>query len=141
MNNLLEKLKTFMNGRNGIDKLTVGLLVVYCIINAIKMFFRSLFVPYIIISIIQYVFLGYIIYRIMSKNLQRRYRENYKFEQFIAVWKPYAEHLKLRFQHIKTHRFRTCKYCGAFLRLKKVRGSKKIKCPHCHNDMKFFIIF
>ena len=141
MNNLFVKLRAFMAGRNGIDKLSYGLLVIYCIIAAVKMFLRALYVPYIIISILQYIFLGYIIYRIMSKNIQKRYKENDKFEHFIASWKPYIGHLKFRVQYIKTHRFRTCKYCGEFLRIKKFRGSKNIKCPHCQNELKFFVIF
>ena len=141
MNNLFIKLRAFMEGRNGIDKLTYGLFIVYGIIAGVKVFLRAFYVPYIIISILQYAFLCYIIYRILSKDLQKRYRENDKFEHFIAVWKPYFEHLKLRLQFIKTHRFRTCKYCGEFLRFKKVRGKKNIKCPHCRNELTFYIIF
>ncbi|MBQ8209181.1 MAG: hypothetical protein IJZ35_01165 [Clostridia bacterium] len=141
MNNFLMKLRSFMAGRNGIDKLTYGLLVVYCIFAAVKVFLRAFYVPYIVVSILQYAFLGYIIYRIMSKNLQKRYRENAAFERFLTAWKPYFEHLKLRVQFIKTHRFRTCKHCGEFLRLKKVRGTRNIRCPRCGNDLKFHIIF
>lgn len=141
MNNLFMKLRSFMAGRNGFDKLTYGLLVIYCIFAAIKVFLRAFYVPYVIISILQYAFLCYILYRIMSKNLQKRYRENDKFEHFLAAWKPYIEHMKLRCQFIKTHRFRTCKYCGEFLRFKKVRGIKNIKCPRCQKELKFHIIF
>lgn len=141
MNNILMKLRAFMAGRNGIDKLTYGLLVIYCIIAALKVVLRVFYIPYIIITVLQYAFLGYIIYRIMSRNIQKRYKENDAFERFLTAWKPYVEHLKLRLQYVKTHRFRTCKYCGEFLRLKKIRGYKKIKCPRCQNDLKFFILF
>ncbi len=135
------KLKSFMAGRNGIDKLTYGLLTIYCVICAVKVFLRAFYIPYIVVSVLQYAFLGYIVYRIMSKNHQKRYRENEKFERFLTAWKPYFERLKLRLQFIKTHRFRTCKYCGEFLRFKKVRGAKNIKCPRCQKDLKFYIIF
>lgn len=141
MNNLLVKIRSFMAGRNGIDKLTYGLLVIYCIIAAVKVFLRPFYIPYIIVTVLQYAFLCYIIYRVMSRNLQKRYRENDRFEHILVAWKPYVEHMKLRFHFIKTHRFRTCKYCGEFLRLKKVRGTRKIKCPRCQNDLKFHIIF
>ncbi len=141
MNNFFMKLRSFMAGRNGIDKLTYGLLIVYCIFSAVKLIFRGYGYVYLILSILQYIFLAYIIFRIMSRNLQKRYKENDAFERFLKAWKPYFEHLKLRFTFIKTHRFRTCKYCGEFLRLRKDRGARKIKCPRCQNDLKFHIIF
>lgn len=141
MNNLLMKLRSFMSGRNGIDKLSYGLLLVYCLVAAVKIFFRNMPVVWTIISIVQYLLLAYIIFRIMSRNIQKRYNENCAFERFLNAWKPYFNHLILRVQFIKTHRFRTCKHCGEFLRLKKGRGTRKIVCPKCHNNLKFNIIF
>ena len=130
-----------MAGRNGMDKLTVGLLVVYCMIAAIKIFLRAFPIVWIVVSVLQYLFLAYILFRVLSKNLQKRYRENFKFEQFLNAWKPYFEHLKLRISYAKTHRFRTCKHCGEFLRLKKGRGKRKITCPKCGNDLTFYFLF
>ena len=141
MNNLFLKLKSFMQGRNGFDKLTGGLLVVYCLISAVRVFVRAIPVVYIIINVVQYAFLGFIIYRMLSKNIQKRYRENIAFEKMISGWMPYIERMKLRLQFAKTHRFRTCRNCGEVLRFKKMRGTKEIKCPHCRCDNKFFVIF
>lgn len=141
MSNLIMKLRSFMAGRNGVDTLTYGLLVIYCIIAAVKVFFRGLTVAWIVISVIQYVFLTYVIFRMLSKNLQKRYKENYAFEKFINAWKPYFERLGLRFQYRKTHRFRVCKHCGEFLRLKKGRGKRNITCPKCYNELNFYFLF
>lgn len=135
------KLRNFMSGRNGIDKLSYGLLVVYCVIAAIKVFFKTIPVGWIVLSVVQYAFLGYIIFRMMSRNLQKRYKENCAFERLLNAWKPYFEHLVLRFKFIKTHRFRTCKNCGEFLRLKKGRGTRKLHCPKCSCELKFYIPF
>lgn len=137
VNNFISKLRNFMAGRNGVDKLTYGLIAVYCIVAAVRVI-SGLYLP---IGIIQYAFLAFIIYRIMSRNLQKRYRENYKFEQFLKAWKPYFEHLKLRFRFIKTHRFRTCRHCGEFLRLKRGRGKRQIICPKCGSELTFYFLF
>lgn len=141
MSNFIIKLRNFMAGRNGIDKLTYGLLVIYCLFPAVKIFFRGMPVVWTVISVVQYAFLGYIIFRILSRNLQKRYKENFAFEKFLNAWKPYFEHLKLRIQFIKTHRFRKCKYCGEFLRLKKGRGKRTITCPKCQNELKLYFLF
>lgn len=141
MGNFLIKIKNFMAGRNGIDKLTYGLLVVYCFIAAVKIFLRPIPWAWIAVSVMQYAFLAYIIFRVLSRNVQKRYRENFKFEQFLSAWKPYAQHLKLRFTYRKTHRFRTCKHCGEFLRLKKGSGKRVITCPKCGAELKFHFLF
>lgn len=141
MNNILIKLKNFMSGRNGVDKLTYGLLILYCIFAAVKIFFRSFPKAYIVMTLLQYVFLGYIVFRVLSRNLQKRYKENFAFEKCLNVLKPHIQHLKLRYTFRKTHCFRTCKNCGEFLRLKKGRGKRKIICPKCKSELNFHILF
>ena len=141
MQNLLLKIRSFMAGRNGVDKLTVGIIVVYSLFAFIKIFLRFSNIAYIIVSVMQYALLAYAVFRILSKNLQKRYNENFRFEQVIRRWQPYAEHMKLRMQFIKTHRFRTCKYCGNFLRMKKGKHSKTIICPKCGKELTFHFLF
>lgn len=141
MSNLLMKLRNFMAGRNGVDKLTYGLLFIYFVIAAVNSFIRGFTVAWIVLSVIQYLFLAYIVFRVLSKNLQKRYNENYAFEKFINAWKPYFERMKLRFQYRKTHRFRVCSHCGEFLRLKKGRGKRKITCPKCYKELNFYFLF
>lgn len=141
MQNLLLKIRSFMEGRNGPDKLTVGLVVLYSILAFIKIFLRFSYVAYVIVSVLQYALLAYVVFRILSKNLQKRYNENFKFEQVIRRWQPYAEHMKLRVQFIKTHRFRTCKNCGNFLRMKKGKHRKNIVCPKCGKELTFHFLF
>ena len=141
MNDFIFKIREFMAGRNGIDKLSYGLLAVYCIFAAVKIFLRNTYWGYIIVTVLQYAVLVYMIFRVMSRNLQKRYNENFKFEQFISKWKPYAEHLKLRITFFKTHRFRTCRNCGEFLRLKKKHGSREVTCPRCGKVSKFYFLF
>lgn len=141
MHNFILKLRDLMAGRNGIDKLTIGLFVVYGMFSFIKIFLRFSVAAYIVASVLQYALLAYAIFRILSKNIQKRYNENFKFEQFLKAWKPYVEHIKLRFKFFKTHRFRTCKGCGEFLRLKKGKHKKQITCPKCGKELTFYFLF
>ncbi|MCD7774749.1 MAG: hypothetical protein LUH40_04100 [Clostridiales bacterium] len=136
MGNFLMRLRNFFSGRNGIDKLNIALIVVYCVVVFIKTITRQ----YLWIGIIQYALLAYIVFRAMSRNLQKRYNENFKFEQVFKAWQPYFEHTKLRFQFRKNHRFRKCKNCGEFLRLKKGRGKRTVTCPKCGSEQKFHLL-
>ncbi len=141
MQNFLLKLRNFMSGRNGNDKLTIGLFVIYSILAFGKVFLRHFIAGYIVVSALQYVLVVYAIFRIMSKNIQKRYNENFRFEQFLKAWNPYIEHLKLRIKFLKTYRFRTCKGCGEFLRLKKGKHRKQITCPKCGKELTFHFLF
>ncbi len=130
-----------MHNRNGIDKLTVALTIMYCLFTPVKSLLKYNLKVYIVLSVLQYSLLAFILYRVFSRNVQKRYKENFKFEMFLEAWKPYFNRMKLRLTYIRTHRFRTCKNCGEFLRLKRVRGKKETACPKCGTNCKFFILF
>ena len=68
MNN---KLRTFMIGRYGIDDLYKVLLVIYTILILINIFIRNK-----IIAVIEVLLIIIMIYRVLSKNIYRRRKEN-----------------------------------------------------------------
>ena len=70
MNN---KLRTFMIGRYGIDDLYKVLLVIYTILILINIFIRSK-----IIAVIEVLLIIIMIYRVLSKNIYQRRKENDK---------------------------------------------------------------
>lgn len=150
MNSFIEKLRNFMYGRNGIDKLSFALLFSYLIFNGIKMFFRNSRVVFFILWAVAIVFLAAAIFRVLSKNLYRRRYEEEKFESFfnkirysafIKQCKRKFNRLGVRISQFSTHRFRTCPQCGEHLRLSKKRGTRKITCPVCGRHMKVHILF
>ncbi len=141
MQNFIMKIRNFMAGRNGIDKLTVGIIVLYSVMAFVKIFLRHSPVAYYIVTAVQYGVLAWALFRVLSRNVQKRYNENFRFEQLLSRWKPYTDRLKLRIQFIGTHRFRTCKGCGEFLRLKKGRGKRTINCPKCGKELTFRFLF
>ena len=73
MNN---KLRTFMIGRYGIDDLYKVLLVIYTILILINIFIRSK-----IIAVIEVLLIIIMIYRVLSKNIYQRRKENDKFSR------------------------------------------------------------
>lgn len=141
MQNFIIKLRNFMEGRNGPDKLTFVLLLVYSILSFVKTPFRKIIAVYIIVSVLQYGVLIFGLYRIFSKDIQKRYRENFKLEQLLSRYNPIIERTKLRVQYFGTHRFRTCKGCGEFLRFKKGSRKKKTVCPKCGKELTFHFLF
>ena len=121
------RLMAFMAGRNGFDALSNTLIWA-----SILAMFASRLIPNQVahmiayeISVLVFVY-GY--FRVMSRNLPKRHRENMAFVGFF-------QRRKLNFQQRKTHRFFGCPQCKATLRVPKGKGRIVITCPRCGNEI------
>jgi len=150
MNSIFEKISNFMYGRNGVDKLSIFMFVLYLLFNGIKMFFRFRPVPYFILWGIALVILALVVFRVLSKNVFKRQDEEQKFERmfygftssgFYKNCKKKFNRATTRISQIKTHRFRTCPNCNEHLRMSKKKGKRSITCPKCGHQFKVFIPF
>ncbi len=119
MNKIKYALYRFMYGRNGYDDLSRAILSWSLVLCFISLFFRNQIFIF-LISIL----LIYNMYRVFSKNIAARRREN---EKFIYLIKPYA----LQWQSRKTHVIFRCKNCGQIIRVPKGKGKIDITCPKC----------
>ena len=125
------KIKTalyrFMYGRYGSDSLNKALLWTYAVMLLVHMIL-SLFVEsawyYLIYTVLSWALVIFIFYRMMSKNIAKRRRENERFVGFFKL-------LKNRFKDRRTHVYRKCPKCRAVLRLPKAKGKHKVVCPRC----------
>lgn len=119
-------MQEFMYGRYGTDKLNLVLIGIGFIISIFGQLFS--FYPLVIIS---YIFYGYSIYRMFSKNISARQKELYSF---LKVWNPIVKWFKMRktiFQNRKTYKYFKCPNCKQWLRAPRGRGKIQIDCQKC----------
>lgn len=145
----MQKLYNFMYGRYGFDKLTGFLILLNLLLNGIGSFMRNRVVYFIFYFLALAVF-GFAVFRVLSKNIEKRRREGDRFDSLL-VRTNYTENVrrlnrwfkrqKLRIKFFRTHRFRVCPCCKENLRLSKKRGKREITCPICGNKFKAFILF
>ena len=150
MFNFIQRIIAFMQGRNGIDRLGMFTMLMYLLFNGIKMCFRFFMPVYFFLWGVAIIFLVLTVFRVLSKNLERRRHEALSFERFLvrinfdgfvfAVNKK-LKRLSVRLAQIRTHRFRTCPQCKRHLRLSRKRGVRHITCPECGRKFKAFILF
>lgn len=136
MSNFREKFIRFMYGRYGADQLYYALFAVYFMLLLLNAFLRS---P--IINVLMWAALAWMIFRMLSRNIYARRKEN---TMFLKLWDPIKSECKLlfrRFKEIKTHRFRKCPDCKTVLRLKRKTGNLMVKCPRCQNKFRTRIFF
>ncbi len=140
MDNLRYKIAAFMQGRNGADQLTAISLIVYAILAAVRVFFRRRLAAYYIIGGLMLLVLAYAIFRVLSKNVYKRQRENEIFRQVWLKIRPKLILFKDRIKDIKTKRYRTCPGCKNVLRLPYSRGKHTVRCPRCGREFSVRII-
>lgn len=127
-----EKFIRFMQGRNGVDefaRFTIGVAFV-SIILAIFMgsgrFVSSLLDTIGLLAIV------YTYYRILSKDIQKRYQENQKYLSMTSKIRVRFQKEKNIMQQRKTHHIYTCPGCGQKIRIPRGKGKIEIDCPKCH---------
>jgi hypothetical protein len=124
-------LKKFMYGRYGSDQLSMALLIFSILLTFIA---RLAKLP--LLSLISYIPLGVCIFRMLSKNINKRSMENYKFSMLISPVYSWFTKIRRRFAESKTRKFLKCPQCKAELRLPKGKGKIIVTCPKCRNEFR-----
>lgn len=147
----MEKLARFLMGRNGPDSLYTAILVTELVLMVVNLFLGSW-----ILSLLIWALLFWGIFRVFSRNLPARRREN---QIWLKIWKkitfgkgPVRNHnaygsygygyggygqsyspppKKKKLKTDRHHCFRICPQCKANIRLPKKRGSHTVVCPRC----------
>ena len=112
-------LQRFMFGRYGQhDKLNSMLLWAGVIVVLVSMFLPAGLFTW-LLPLVAYVLLGVALWRMLSKNVYKRARENRRYLSLL-------ERLRDR-----EHRYFTCPQCKQTVRVPKGKGKIAITCPQC----------
>lgn len=149
MRNFFQKLGAgfarFMQGRYGSDQLSRFTMLLAVIMMFLSLIFRKAGFLYILV----WVLIGYTYFRMLSRNIPKRYNENTRFLE----WK---DKIRARFGSLKTgntagnrktsysnygassgmrsdaeHRIFRCPACKQKVRVPRGKGKIEITCPKC----------
>lgn len=135
MNKLKYKFMMFMQGRYGVDEFYNCLLAVYLVLFLVNCFVRSSVISTLILLLILYTF-----FRVFSKNITARQKENSKYLILKRKFLQGFGNIKKRFAD-KTHVYRKCPHCKATLRFPRKKGNHNAVCPKCKKELKIKILF
>ena len=119
-------LARFMIGRYGVDQFYFALCIVAVVLGVLSSIPRLG-----LLYIVSCIFLFYALFRMLSRNIHKRRREN---DIFLRYWWPVRRSVTSwyrRFKSRKTHRFFKCPGCKNILRVPKGKGKIQITCPKC----------
>jgi uncharacterized paraquat-inducible protein A len=126
MHNWKYKLASFMYGRYGTDALYYGLFAGWMLLHVLFAVTGQW-----VFTALAWALLIFMTYRVFSRNLTRRRKEN---EAFLKLWHPVRDWFKLQYHRIRDCRtsvYRKCPGCGAVLKLPHRRGTHTTNCPRC----------
>ena len=123
-------LARFMYGRNGEDHLGLALIWASIALNIVNIFVKK-DAAYLVVNLASTVLMVWAIFRMFSKNLQKRRAENARFLE--KVWWPVKRKLGAAKQQAKDkdHKYFTCPNCRTVCRVPRGKGKIVITCPKC----------
>ncbi len=111
------RFRRFMEGRYGTDKLNMAVLTVGLVLSVVGMFLSSFL--RLSFTLLAYLLLGIALFRCLSRNVYRRYRENLRFLMVLNRFRD------------KAHKYYVCPRCRQPVRVPKGKGKIAISCPKC----------
>ena len=122
-------IQRFMYGRYGNDPLNLFLMGLYLLLYLVFLFVRLALLYW-----VSFVLLACVLFRMLSRNIDRRRAENAKF---LNWWQP----IKNRFaaarqrRQDKEHKYFVCKGCKTICRVPAGKGKVEITCPKCGGEI------
>ena len=119
-------LNRFMIGRYGPDHLGVAMIILSFVLSTLYAIFG-----YTTVLLISYISFGLTLFRMLSRNINRRRAEN---DKFIRYWWPIRTRIKKVTEKVKqrrTHKFFKCPKCKNTLRVPRGKGKLQVTCPKC----------
>jgi len=123
---MMDKIRSFMIGRYGPDRLGWGLLIAY--------FLWSTFLGHTVLRPASLIFLVLFWFRFLSRDVYQRSRENQKF---ISMTDPIVIRCKKLYNRLndRQHKYYKCPKCKQTLRVPSGAGKIVITCPRCRNTI------
>ena len=110
--------RRFMEGRYGNDRLNMYILGAGLVLVLVYAFIPSRMVQ-LVLWALSYVLMFWAIFRMLSRNVYKRYQENRKFLQIFDRIKD------------RQHRYYDCPKCRQTVRVPRGKGKIAITCPKC----------
>lgn len=122
-----------MYGRYGSDQLNLFLMIAWLVFYLLSVLARSVLKIALLSSI--FMFLAYVciiweIFRMFSRNYDKRRREN---ERYLAIIDPITHIFRQKKAQAsdRDHKYFKCPSCGQLLRVPKGKGKINVRCRNC----------
>ena len=131
MQKIKNGLQKLMVGRRGPDELTLALLIAGLVLSMV-----GSAIGFGLLNLAGMAAYVLAIFRMFSRNLQKRYAENAKFT---GVWRSLTASVRQfinRTKNMKKYKYFKCPECHSRLKLPRKVGEVTVTCGKCHHAFK-----
>lgn len=121
----------FMLGRHGADELSLALLIFGLVASIFTSFTGAPLFS--LLGMIAYIFS---IYRMFSRNNEKRFSENQKYLSFQKKLVSNTRQALVRLKNSKEYKYFKCPQCHSRLRLPRKVGEVTVTCGKCKHSFK-----
>ena len=131
MSKISNALRNWMSGRNGTDELGIATIIAGLVISLLGSILG--FLPLSLLGTVLYVIT---LFRLFSRNLDARRRENQKYLAITGNISLKFRQFITRMKRRKELKYFKCPQCKQLLNMKRGGGEKDIKCPKCGHQFR-----
>lgn len=120
------KAAEWLKGRQGPDDLAVFCVDVAIVVLVVNVFARTGWLSWVALALVAYA-----IFRIQSKNLGSRARENESFLKLLGPARPWFQNPRAAWAELRTYKHARCTSCRQRVRVPRGKGKLRVTCPKC----------
>lgn len=120
------KLAEWLRGRQGPDDLAVFSVNLAIVIVLVNVFARTGWLGWVAL-----VLVAYSMFRIQSKNLGARARENAAFLKALGPVRPWIQNPRAAWSELRAYKHVRCASCKQRVRVPRGKGKLRVTCPRC----------
>lgn len=124
-------LRNFMVGRYGWDQLNMALFIL-----SIVLAFTAQLTRLPVLVYISYIPFWIGIFRILSRNVEKRRMENYRFSMLMSPVYPWFNRTLNHIRNSRTRRYFKCPNCSTTVWVPRGKGKIIITCPKCKTEFR-----
>lgn len=131
MQKIKDGIQRLMAGRRGADELSLALLITGLVLSMV-----GGATGLGLLNLVGLALYGLAIFRMFSRNLQKRYDENAKFTGAWRSAKASVRQFINRTKNMKQYKYFKCPECHSRLKLPRNVGEVTVTCGKCHHAFK-----
>lgn len=120
------KMGDAFKGRQGPDDLAVTSTNLAVVVLVVDLFAHVRWLGWLALAL-----LAYAIWRMMSRNIPARTRENSAFLKALGPNKVWVQNPKAGFAELRQYKHVKCPGCGQRVRVPRGKGKLRVTCPKC----------
>lgn len=124
--NWQRKLMEWLQGRQGPDDLAVFSMNLAIVVVVVNLFARVSWLGWVAL-----VLIAYSMFRIQSKNLGARARENEAFLKALGPARPWVQNPRAAWAELRAYKHVKCASCKQRVRVPRGKGKLRVTCPRC----------